>query len=100
MATVAIAEPEPPGDVACHGAQRAGLVGGQQHVAAQVEEARDLVASVDRLGGARPRRGREMAGHDGHHQEGAERHPVVGVGHGEGPHRGHEEEVQAKQRRQ
>ena len=69
-------------------------VGRQQHVAAQVEQPRHLVAPIDGFLGARTGRGRQVAGDDRHDEKRDQRHPIVRVRDREGPDRRHEEEVE------
>ena len=69
---------------------------GQQHVPRQVEQPRDLVPPRDRVDRACLRCGRQVARDDGHNQEREERHPVLGIGDGEGADRREEEEVESK----
>ena len=75
---------------------RADGLRGQQHVSRQVEQPRDLVPSRDRVNRTGLRGGRQIARDDGNDQEREERHPVLGIGDGEGADRREEEEVECE----
>ena len=79
--------------------ERLAAVGDHQHVAAQVEQPRQLVAPPDRLLGPGPRHRRQVAGHQADGEKREQRHPVLRIGDGERADRRQEEEVEAQHRR-
>ena len=89
---------EPPGDRARQHRDRLAAVGHDQHVAAQVEQARQLVPAPQRFLRARARHGRQVAGHEADGQEREQGDPVLRVGNGQGADRRQEEEVEAEHR--
>ena len=68
-----VVEVEPPRDRPGQRRERLAAVGADQHVAAQVEEAGQLVAPAHRLAGPRSRDRRQVAGHEA---DGEERRPA------------------------
>jgi hypothetical protein len=73
-------------------------LGRQQHVAAQVEQPRHLVAPRDRLARPRLRERRQIAGNHRGDQERNQRDPVLRVGDGKGPDRWQEVEIERQHR--
>ena len=76
--------------------QRLAAVGHQQHVAAQIEEAGELVAPSDGFCGPGARDRRQVARDQAHGEKREQRDPVLRVGDRERANRRQEEEVQAQ----
>ena len=90
---------ETPRDIARDVGNRPLAVGGQQDVAAQIEQPGHLLFAG--LGFARPLPGgcRQLAGDDGHGHEDEQRHPVLGIGDRERVERRQQEKVEREHRR-
>ena len=73
-------ELEPARDVPRQHVDRACRLGGQQHVAGQIEQPCHFVAARDRFPGALLRRRRQVAGDHRDDEKGEQRNPVLRIG--------------------
>ena len=95
-----VVEMKPAGDMAREDRDRfrAGL-GRQQDIAAEIEQPRQFVASIQRLALPVPRDGRQAARHQADRQEREQRDPVLGIRDRECADRRKKEEVERQHRR-
>ena len=90
-----VIEAEPGGHRTSQTGERV-FVGHDEDVAAQIEETRQLISPVLRLGGPRTDRRREIARDDTDRQEREERHPILGIRDGPCPNWWEKKEVETQ----
>ena len=89
---------ESTGDRSRQHRDRLAAVGDHQHIATQVEQARELVPSPHRFLRSRAGHRRQVAGHQADGQKREQRDPVLRIGNREGADWRQEEEVEAEHR--